>query len=113
MNPYNNDTKDSNLTNSTASEEKHDRRLAITNPRLSFAELEKPDEKEKKKVEKDDKEFDDDHKNDKKLKKKDSNETDSEGPSFEEMFHNMTFAVNKTLNKGWPIRRDDGFPYQE
>jgi len=25
----------------------------------------------------------------------------------------MTFSVNKTLNKGWPIRRDDGFPYQE
>jgi len=27
------------------------------------------------------------------------------------MYENMTFAVNETLNKGWPIRRDDGFPY--
>jgi hypothetical protein len=38
-----------------------------------------------------------------------SNSTDS----FDQILENMTFAVNDTLNKGWPLRRDDGFPYQE
>lgn len=33
--------------------------------------------------------------------------------SFQQIFSNMSFAVNETYNAGWPVRRDDGFPYQE
>lgn len=33
--------------------------------------------------------------------------------SFQQVFSNMSFAVNETYNAGWPVRRDDGFPYQE
>lgn len=50
-------------------------------------------------------------------KKKKTNSTldksDEDEISFDEVLTNMTFAVNKTLSKGWPIRKDDGFPYQE
>jgi hypothetical protein len=117
MQPYNNETTKANTTtNATASATPADKDSIdllgkSRKSKLSLAEMDKPDEK--KKVEKDEKEFDDEHKNKDKRVKKDSNETLSSDPVFDEIFQNMTFAVNKTLNKGWPIRRDDGFPYQE
>jgi hypothetical protein len=37
----------------------------------------------------------------------------TESSTFQDTFDSMTFHVNETLNKGWPLRKDDGFPYQE
>jgi hypothetical protein len=102
MNPYNNGTLNTNHTsnstsNSTSGKEgKKD---------LSLVELELDKDEAKNK----DKEFGDDHD---KNKRNITNST-SASDNFDETFENMDFTVNRTLAKGWPLRKDDGFPYQE
>jgi hypothetical protein len=102
MKPYNNETdsglNSTNSTNSTSS------LLLKDTKKLSFAELESIG-----KAEDDKKEYTDS--GDK--VKRNSTGNFTVDLNYEMQFQNMTFAVNKTLNKGWPIRRDDGFPYQE
>jgi hypothetical protein len=51
------------------------------------------------------------------INKTKGNSTDEEENiiNFDEVFDAMNFTVNDTMNmtKGWPVRKDDGFPYQE
>jgi hypothetical protein len=85
-----NSTKKANSTETNSTTEGKEAKSKLS-PKLSFAELEKDD--------------------DKPLDAKKNATTNSTDVPYEKMYENMTFAVNETLNKGWPIRRDDGFPY--
>lgn len=85
----NNSTKKANSTSSNSTTEGKEAKSNLS-PKLSFAELEKVDDK---------------------LLDAKKNATNSTDVPYEKMYENMTFAVNETFNKGWPVRRDDGFPY--